>query len=80
MSVQFSREDVHKLQKLSLCCLALAMVNAQREFIKATSCHLEKPCNVVGDQDETPVIAMPAVLKALVTARHYAQIVLVFSL
>ena len=80
MSVQFSREDVHKLQKLSLCCRALAMVNAQREFIKASSCHPEKPYKVLGDQDETPVIAMPAVLKALVTARHYAPIVLVFSL
>ena len=56
------------------------MVNAQREFIKATSCHLEEPSNVVGDQDETPVIAMPAVLKALVTARRYVPIVLVFSL
>ena len=56
------------------------MVNAQGEFIKATSCHFEKPYNVVGDQDETPVIAMPAVQKALVTVRHYVPIVLVFSL
>jgi hypothetical protein len=56
------------------------MVNAQGEFIKATSCHYEKPYQVVGDQDETPFIAMPAVLKALVTVRHYVPIVLVFSL
>jgi hypothetical protein len=56
------------------------MVNAQREFIKASSCHPEKPYKVVGYQDETPVIAMPAVLKALVTARRYVPIVLVFFL
>ena len=80
MSVQFSREDVNKLQKLSLCCLALAMVNAQRESIKGSSCHPEKPYKVVGDQDEAPIIATPAVLKALVTARHYVPIVLLFSL
>ena len=48
--------------------------------MKATACYAEKPYQVVGDQGETSFITMPAVLKALVTARHYVPIVLVFSL
>ena len=56
------------------------MVNAQRKFMATTVCHSEKPYHVVGDQDETPFFAMPVVLEALLTARHYVPIVLAFSL